>query len=152
MKFTFSECPHRLNLMCVVSDQDLGRYLVIIFRRVRKIAISACQLRHVCVSVRPSARYNAAPTGWIYVKSNISIFFWQSVGNPCSRPHACCLSVSCHTDCTLQFSLALATAVSVFIWLWFSEVKISCLGEWASQWRPPHTLCLSIATLVHERA
>jgi len=71
--------PHRLNLMCVVSDQDLGRYLVLIFRRVRKIAISASQLRHVCVSVRPSARNNSAPTGRISVKSNISIFFFWNL-------------------------------------------------------------------------
>ena len=55
-------------------------------------------------------------------------------------PHACLLSVLRHTDYTLQFSLALATAVSVFVMLWCSDVKISWLGAWASRWHPPHVL------------
>jgi hypothetical protein len=55
----------------------------------------------------------------------------------CSRPHACCLSVSHLTVYTLQFSLALLTALSVFKSL---DIKISWLGGWASQWCPPHIL------------
>jgi hypothetical protein len=76
MTFALSECPHRLNLTCIISDQDVGRFLVFNFRRVRKIAKSAYYLRHVCVSVRPSARNNAAVTGRIFVKSDISVFFF----------------------------------------------------------------------------
>jgi hypothetical protein len=58
--------------------------------------------------------------------------------NLCSRPHAFCLAVSRNTDSTLQFSFALATPFSLFIRLWWSDDKISWLGEWACQWRPTH--------------
>jgi hypothetical protein len=57
--------------------------------------------------------------------------------NLCNRPRVCCLSFSRLPVTTSQFSLALANAVLVFIKLWYSDVKISLLGGWASQWRPP---------------
>ena len=53
------------------------------------------------------------------------------VYNLCSRPRACCLSVSTLTVSTLQFSLALTTNLSVFIRLCCSDFKISWLGGWA---------------------
>jgi len=53
-----------------------------IFRPVRTIAKSDYWLRHVCLSVRPSflpsvlsASKNSAPTGRIFVKFNIWVFF-----------------------------------------------------------------------------
>jgi hypothetical protein len=62
------------------------------------------------------------------------------IHNLCSRPQACWLSVSRHTDYTLQFSLALTTAVSVFVMLWCLDVKLPRLGAWARQRYPPHVL------------
>jgi hypothetical protein len=44
--------------------------------------------------------------------------------NFCSRPRACCLSVSRLTVFTLQLSLALPTTASVFIRLWYSKLNI----------------------------
>jgi len=38
-----------------------------VFRRVRKIAKSDCQLRHVC----PSIWNNSAPTAWIFKKFDV---------------------------------------------------------------------------------
>jgi hypothetical protein len=46
-----------------------------VFRRVRKFTKSNYLLRHVCPSVRLSARNNTAPTGRIIIKFDISIFF-----------------------------------------------------------------------------
>jgi len=63
--------------------------------------------------------------------------------NVCSRPLACCWSVSRHADNTSQFPRALAAPFSVFIGL-CSDDKISWLGGWASQWRPPQTQCHAI--------
>jgi hypothetical protein len=45
-----------------------------------------------------------------------------------------------HTDNTLQFPLARATAVSMFIRLWCVHDKISWLGGVSRQWRPPQGL------------
>ena len=79
-------------------------------------------------------------------------YFWyvQSL-----KPSACLLldRLASHSDTTLQFPPALATAVSVFIGLWCMDDKISCLGGWSSQWRPPqglseHKYCDNTATKV----
>ena len=45
------------------------------FRRIRKIAKSDLQLRHVCPSVCQYAGNNWAPTGRIFVKFDIGVFF-----------------------------------------------------------------------------
>ena len=55
-------CPHRavmLRFLCTFA----------------KITISDCHFRHVCPSVRPSAWNNSAPTGRIFMKFDMSIFF-----------------------------------------------------------------------------
>ena len=44
------------------------------FRRIRKIAKSDLQLRHVCPSVCLSAWNKSAPTGRIFVKFDIGAF------------------------------------------------------------------------------
>ena len=54
--------------------------------------------------------------------------------------YICIVRLVSHTDTSLQFPLALATAVSVFIILWCMDDQISQLGGWASQWRPPQGL------------
>ena len=46
-----------------------------IFRRVRKIAESDYEHRHVYVSVRPSEWNHSAPTGRIVMKFDIGTFF-----------------------------------------------------------------------------
>jgi len=42
-----------------------------IFRRFSKIAKSDHWLRHVCLSVRPPAYINSAPTEWFFMKFDI---------------------------------------------------------------------------------
>jgi len=53
--------------------------VVTFLRCIRKLAISDCELRHVCLSVRPSVRLfawnNSAPIGQIFMKFDISVFF-----------------------------------------------------------------------------
>jgi len=44
------------------------------FRSVRKISKRDNQLRHVCLSVCPSAWNNSVPTGRIFVKLDMNIF------------------------------------------------------------------------------
>jgi len=46
---------------------------------VRKIVKSHCELRHVCTSVRPSAKNNSALTGRIFMKFDVWWFFEKSV-------------------------------------------------------------------------
>jgi len=46
-------------------------YFELCFRRFRKIAKSDCELRFACLSLRPSAWNNSAPTGRILMKFDI---------------------------------------------------------------------------------
>ena len=46
-----------------------------IFRRVRRIVKGDYWFRHVCLSARPSARNNSAPSGRISMKFYIWVFF-----------------------------------------------------------------------------
>jgi len=46
----------------------------LVFRRVRKIAKSDCYFRHVCPSVRHSARNNSALPGQIFIQFYIWVF------------------------------------------------------------------------------
>jgi hypothetical protein len=62
--------------MCSVSN-EISRS----FRRVRKIAESDCQLRHVCLSVCQCAWGNSALTGRILMKLDILAFFRKPVEN-----------------------------------------------------------------------
>jgi len=67
----------------------------------------------------------------------------------CLQPSACLLlhRIASHTDTTFQFPSHIDTtfqfpshtrnSASVFIRLWHMDDKISWLGGWASQWRPP---------------
>jgi len=49
-----------------------------VFKRVRKIAKSDCQLRHVCPSVYPHAK-NSVATRRIVIKFDIWVFFFQNL-------------------------------------------------------------------------
>jgi hypothetical protein len=51
----------------------------LIFRRVRKIAKGDYYLRDVCLSVRPSAWNNSAPTGRIFIIYYIWGFFFENL-------------------------------------------------------------------------
>ena len=53
------------------DDNEKKKY---IFRRVRDIGKSDYKPRHVCLSFRPSAWNNSAPTGRIFMKSVIWVF------------------------------------------------------------------------------
>jgi len=54
-------------------NSSTGKF--ILYRRVSKIAKSDCFFRHVCLSVCPYALNNSAPTGRIFVKFDICVFF-----------------------------------------------------------------------------
>jgi hypothetical protein len=69
MKFQYLEFNYRDS---VVNDE---LYIVFIFRRTRKIAKGDQQLRHVRPSVCLSASKNSAPTGRIFMKFHVLIFF-----------------------------------------------------------------------------
>ena len=64
---------------CILFDSFQTRFRScdwpFIFRRVRKIAKFDCCLRHVCLSVCPSARNHLIPTGRIFMKIYVCIFF-----------------------------------------------------------------------------
>jgi len=51
------------------------RKTVTVFRSVRKIAKSDYYLHHVCPSFHLSVWNHSAPTGWIFMKSDIWVFF-----------------------------------------------------------------------------
>ena len=55
------------------------QYICVLLRRVRKIAKSDYRFRHVCPSVRSPAWKNSAPTGQVFMKFEIWIFFLKSV-------------------------------------------------------------------------
>jgi len=65
----------RYSLLCRTDRHTCGQCIRITwhvcFRRVRKIATSNYWPRHVCLSVRPSAWNNSAPTGRIFIKFDI---------------------------------------------------------------------------------
>jgi hypothetical protein len=63
---TICRIYHSIRLEHISTLQGVG--IQQILRRVRKIAKSNCQLRHVCVSVSTSAWNNSAPTGRIFIK------------------------------------------------------------------------------------
>jgi uncharacterized membrane protein YhaH (DUF805 family) len=63
-----------LSLLPLIS---ISMNLCMIFRRVRKTAKSGYNLRRVC----PSVWNNSAPTGRIFVKFYIWVFFWEYVEN-----------------------------------------------------------------------
>jgi hypothetical protein len=64
-----------LERQCYVTPSYDGTML----RCVRKIAKSDYQFRHVCLSVCPPAWNNSVPTGRIFTKSDIWVFFQNSV-------------------------------------------------------------------------
>jgi len=65
----------------LIPKRRLLNICLTLFRRVRKIAKSDNQLRHVCLSVCLSARNNSDPTGRIFMKFDIWVIFEKSVKN-----------------------------------------------------------------------
>ena len=57
------------------SNGSLQLYASVVFRCLHKIAKSDYELRHVCLSVCPSAWYNSAPTRRTLLKSEMWVFF-----------------------------------------------------------------------------
>ena len=66
---------HELQLMCKKMRAFQATFQTVVFRRVCKIAKSNYHLRHVCLSVRLSARNNSALTRQIFIKFYVWVFF-----------------------------------------------------------------------------
>jgi hypothetical protein len=65
----------RINEQPAITLKSAVDWSVRALRRVRKIAKSDYLLRHVCPSVLPSAWHNSAPTGRIFIKCGVCVFF-----------------------------------------------------------------------------